>query len=149
MAAYNSALSAFSLNAVVIPAVGSCSVSLPRPVVDVTPIGCWNTYFIEGVLSGTVALDVFYNKVDHNTLTTALLNVSGTTIPFVVIFDSNETTPGTPDDFISGNCIITSWDAVSTTADVVRGSFVLQIYGQVNVNGTLSTLGNGEVPEEE
>lgn len=146
MAAFNSALSQFKWATVTIPAIGSVSMSLPRPAVDVTPIGSWNTYFIKGVMSGTIGLDIYYNKTDHKALVDALLTATGSSTAFQLILNSTQTTPGTFDDVITGAGIVTSFDVVSSTADVVRASIVIQIYGQLNINGTAVTYGNAETP---
>ena len=72
--AYSSSLSAFTFDATTIPAVGNIAFSLQRTPLDVTSIGAWNTYFIDGVASAAFTLDVFFSHADHNKLITDVLN---------------------------------------------------------------------------
>ena len=145
--AYASALSAFSFNTTNIPAVGNIAFSMQRTPLDVTSIGAWNTYFIDGVASAAFTLDVFFSKADHTLLITDILLPTGASRPKV--FTITLGTVGVNAETITGKCIITSWDVVSASADVVRGSFSCQIIGPVAFTGagvtTTATTGSNEV----
>jgi hypothetical protein len=143
--AYSSALSQFTFNSTVIKAVGSIAFSMQRTPLDVTSIGSWNTYFIDGISSSAFTLDVFYSYLDHSALITDILNPLNTGRPrsFTIKLGSY-TSGGAVNDTITGTCIITSWDAVSASADVVKGSFSCQIVGPVTVVADVADIGNAE-----
>ena len=144
--AYASALTGFKFNNVLIPAVGSVGFSLQRAPLDITSIGSWNTYFIDGVASAAFTLDVYYSDADHDDLLFDLLNPTATTptrpVAFVIYFDGK----ATPVDYISGNCIITGFDVVSSAGDVTRASISAQVVGAVNVSGDVADKGIAEIP---
>lgn len=131
--AYSSSLSAFTFDTTVIPAVGNIAFSLQRAPLDVTSIGAWNTYFIDGVASAAFTLDVFFSHADHNKLITDVLNPSSSagTKAFVITLG----TVGANVEKIEGYCIVTSWDTVAASSDVVRGSFSCQIVGPIKYTG--------------
>lgn len=145
--AYASALSAFSFATTNIPAVGNVAFSMQRTPLDVTSIGAWNTYFIDGVASAAFTLDVFFARADHNLLITDILTPSGAGRPKAFVITLG--TVGVNAESISGKCIVTSWDVVSASADVVRGSFSCQIIGPVTFTGggasTQAQTGSAEV----
>lgn len=131
-----SALSYFVFDTITVPAVGTCAISTSRPPLDVTPIGSWNSYFIEGVLAAAGTLDVYYNKTDHEALVNAGCVVTNAPIEFSFVLKTNES--------IDGFCIITGWDIVSATTDVLRGQISFQIVGQVDYHGIQTSLGTVE-----
>lgn len=145
--AYASALSAFSFNNTNIPAVGNIAFSMQRTPLDVTSIGAWNTYFIDGVASSAFTLDVFFSKADHTLLVSDILLPTAASRPKAFVITLG--TVGVNAESISGKCIITSWDVVSASADVVRGSFSCQIIGPVSFTGggstTTASTGSNEV----
>lgn len=145
--AYSSALSAFTFDATTIKAVGSVAFSLQRAPLDVTSIGAWNTYFIDGVASSAFTLDVFFDIADHTKLMVDILNpASGASRPKAFIITLKNVAGAVQS--ISGNCIVTSFDVVTTTADVVRGSFACQVVGPItfttNTTGDLADTGTAE-----
>jgi uncharacterized membrane protein YgcG len=142
MAAYNSQVSAFTINSVLVPAIGSMSLSSQRPPQDVTPIGAANTYILSGTLATVVALDVYYNKADHDVIVNDLWNPVG--FACEVIFND---LAAPLFDRITGQATCISADIVSVTSDVVRGSFVLQFYGLVQYNGNGPLIGAAEFTE--
>jgi hypothetical protein len=144
--AYSSALSQFTFNTNAIKAVGSIAFSMQRTPLDVTSIGSWNTYFIDGIASSAFTLDVFYSYLDHSALITDILNPlnSGRPLAFTIKLGSY-TSGGVVNDTIAGKCIITSWDAVSASADVVKGSFACQVVGPLTVVSDVVDIGNAEV----
>ena len=143
--AYASALTGFKFNTVEIAAVGTVSFSLQRAPLDVTSIGSWNTYFIDGVASAAFTLDVFYSDGDHAALIFDLLNPTATSptrpVSFVIYFDGL----ATPADYVTGNCIITGFDVVSQSGDVTRASISAQVVGAVNISGDVADKGVAEV----
>ena len=141
--AYSSALSSFTFDSTQIAAVGSVAFSMQRAPLDVTSIGCWNTYHIDGVASAAFTLDVYYTFDDHTKLISDIFVPSGANRPLT--FSITLGVNGATTDTISGRCIVTSMDVVTSTADVVRGSFACQIVGPVSVNGNEADTGNAEV----
>jgi hypothetical protein len=144
MAAIASALSTFEFDGTIVPAIGTVAITNQRPPLDVTPIGAYNSYFIEGVYAAAGTLDVYYNATDHFSLVNAGLVVQNAPLPFQFVLKTGET--------ITGNCFITGWDIVASTTDVVRGQISFQIVGQVTfANGEISvpsSLGSLESIEE-
>lgn len=152
--AYASALTGFYFGATstsppLIAAVGNVAFSLQRTPLDVTSIGSWNTYFIDGVASSAFTLDVYYSRLDHATLLADVLNpvTAGRPWYFEIVLGPAAGSPAVVDK-ITGYCIITSFDAVSSAGDVVRGSFSAQVVGSVQIAGDLATEGAAEVVEE-
>ena len=131
--AYSSSLSAFSFDGTTIPAVGNIAFSVQRTPMDVTSIGAWNTYFIDGVASSAFTLDVFFSHADHNKLITDILNptTSSGSKAFVITLG----TVGANVEKIEGYCIVTSWDSVAASSDVVRASFSCQVTGPIKWTG--------------
>lgn len=147
--AYSSAISAFWFGAtsstdVSIAAVGNIAFSLQRTPLDVTSIGSWNTYFIDGVASSAFTLDVYYSYADHNALLTDILNPTNANRPWYFEIVLNPANSPTNPDKITGKCIITSFDVVSAAGDVVRGSFSAQVIGAVSIATDQATLGVNE-----
>jgi hypothetical protein len=145
--AYSSSLSAFSFDGTTIPAVGNIAFSFARTPMDVTSIGAWNTYFIDGVASAAFTLDVFFSHADHNKLITDVMNpvTSAGSKPFIITLG----TVGANVEKIEGYCIITSWDSVAASSDVVRASFSCQVTGPIKFTGSanggdLVDIGNAE-----
>lgn len=150
--AYASALSAFYFGATstsppLIAAVGNVAFSLQRTPLDVTAIGSWNTYFIDGVASSAFTLDVYYAYADHNALLTDLLNPVNAGRPWYFEIVLNPNNSPTYPDKITGKCIITSFDVVSAGGDVVRGSFSAQVIGAVSIATDQATLGVSEAAQ--
>lgn len=127
--AYSSSLSAFTFDATTIPAVGNIAFSLQRTPLDVTSIGAWNTYFIDGVASAAFTLDVFFSHADHNKLITDVLNPASSA--GTKAFQITLGTVGANVEKITGYCIVTSWDSVAASSDVVRASFSCQVVGPI------------------
>ena len=153
--ASSSAITAFyfgstSTTPPLIAAVGNVAFSLQRTPLDVTSIGSWNTYFIDGVASSAFTLDVYYSRLDHSTLLADILNpvTAGRPWYFEIHFGGSSGSPAVTDK-VTGYCIITSFDAVSAAGDVVRGSFSAQVIGSVMSAGDLATEGVSEAEEEE
>ena len=135
--AYSSSLSAFTFDTTTIPAVGNIAFSFQRTPMDVTSIGAWNTYFIDGVATAAFSLDVFFSHADHNKLITDVLNPASSagTKAFIITLG----TVGGVVEKIEGNCMVTAWDSVAASSDIVRGSFSCQVVGPIK----WTAAGNG------
>lgn len=144
--AYSSALSSFTFDSTTIPAIGNIAFSMQRAPLDVTSIGCWNTYHIDGVASAAFTLDVYYTFTDHTKLIQDIFIPSGASRPLA--FSITLGVNGATTDTLTGRCIITGMDVVTSTADVVRGSFACQVIGPVSVNGSEADTGGAEVEPE-
>jgi hypothetical protein len=141
--AYSSALSSFEFNNVLINAVGTVAFTLQRPPLEVTPIGAWNTYFIDGVATSAFTLDVYYSAADHEALfDDILLPSTGTGRPLEFYINLDGANPSV--DRIYGNCIITGFDIVSSASDVTRASISAQVIGAISIAGQAADIGPSE-----
>lgn len=142
--AYASALSSFKFNQLEIAAVGNVAFSMQRAPLDVTAIGSYNSYFIDGVAASAFTLDVYYAYGDHTALIADIMDPLGAGRPlsFVIYLKESATA-----DYIAGYCIITGFDVVSQSGDVVRASFSAQVIGQLEINNTFAQTGATEVEE--
>lgn len=131
--AFSSSVSKFEFNGNVVYAIGSMAASFQRPALDITPIGTRNSYFINtGNMTSVITLDVFYACADHGALVTELFNPTAADMPFVITFNDGDT--------INGYCIVTQFDSTVVTSDVVRGSFTLQVNGQLQYAACEATV---------
>jgi len=140
--AYSASLSAISFAGVNVKAVGNVSWSYNRSPLEVTPIGAWNSYFIPGVSSTTISLDVYFSHADHSYLKAAILNpvANITTQPnaFILTFGGNTVSGAVVPETITGSAYVVGWDVVMSSGDVVRAQFQLVVQGYI-----LSTVGSG------
>lgn len=150
--AYTASLSGFSLASTAIKAIGNISMSYNRSPVEVTPIGSWNSYFIPGVASTTISMDVYFSHADHNLLKAAILNpltnIASQPQAFVLTLGGAVVSSAVVPETITGFCYIVGWDVVASSGDVVRAQFQLVVQGYVNtaVGATtdLADYGTGE-----
>lgn len=138
MAAYTATISSITFNSTTMEAVGSMSVSSARPPIEITQVGSANAHFLAGILTTAIALDIYYNKLDHQKFVDALF--AGTSHAFE--FKAAEL--GATDDTVTGTAFVTGADIVSTMGDIVRGSVTLQATGVVTFAGTAATQGGNE-----
>lgn len=134
MAAYTASVSAITYNSITFEAVGSMAVSMSRQPIDITQVGSANSNFLSGILTTAIALDIYYNKADHVTFTTALLTPASNAFTFTTAAS----------DVVTGNGFVTGCDIVATMGDIVRGSITIQCTGIVSVNATAAASGGNE-----
>jgi hypothetical protein len=75
------------------PSVGSATVSLTQTPIDITDLGSAFKKHTQGLLEGTVSLEVFYNTTDHKIITDAL--TTGATAAALVAWSTNVSINGT------------------------------------------------------
>jgi predicted secreted protein len=121
-----STLSSISFNGTTIGAVGTATVSLSRPALDVTGIGATNSSFVTGVQSATATLDIFYDQADstHAALETNI-NGNGAPVATVLTMASGMT--------YSGNATVTSFEVTAQVGSAVRASVTLQYTGAITI----------------
>ena len=124
--ALNAALSSISYGGTTIASVGSASISLNRPSLDITPIGSAVNTFIAGVQGATATLDIFYDQgaTGHTALETAINNASAAAA-VVLTLDTAQT--------YTGNAFVTSFEITAQAGSVVRASVGLQFTGAITI----------------
>ena len=126
--ALNAALSSISYAGTTIASVGSASISLNRPSLDITPIGSAVNTYIAGVQGATATLDIFYDQgaTGHTALETAI-NSASAAAAVVLTLDS-----GTVQTY-TGNAFVTSFEITAQAGSVVRASVGLQFTGAITI----------------
>lgn len=134
MAAYSTDLSSFTFNSVVFDGIGSMSISMSAPPLDITQVGSANTYHIAGMMSTAINLDIYYTKAQHVQLTGSLL--AGGTASFTLTAAAG--------DIVTGTARVVGLDIIGANQDLVRASVTLQVTGPIAINGTLAYTGVNE-----
>lgn len=124
--AFNSSVSSISWGGTTIAAVGSFSVSLNRPAMDITPIGAIFSSYVAGTQSVTGTLDIFYDQgsAAHTTLETAI-NSQGVAANVIMTMTSGQT--------YTGDAFVTSFEITAQAGSVVRASVGLQFTGAITI----------------
>ena len=124
--ALNAALSSISYGGTTIASVGSASISLNRPSLDITPIGSAVNTYIAGVQGATATLDIFYDQAaaGHTALETAI-NGASAAAAVVLTLDTGQT--------YTGNAFVTSFEITAQAGSVVRASVGLQFTGAITI----------------
>ena len=121
-----STLSSISFGGNTIGAVGTATVSLSRPALDVTGIGATNSSFVTGLQSATATLDIFYDQADttHAALETNI-NGNGAPVATVLTMSAGMT--------YTGNATVTSFEVTAQVGSAVRASVTLQFTGAITI----------------
>jgi predicted secreted protein len=121
-----STLSSISFGGTTIGAVGTATVSLSRPALDVTGIGSTNSSFVTGLQSATATLDIFYDQADttHAALET---NINGNGAPAATVLTMAAGMTYT------GNATVTSFEVTAQVGSAVRASVTLQFTGAITI----------------
>jgi len=121
-----STLSSISFGGTTIGAVGTATVSLSRPALDVTGIGATNSSFVTGLQSATATLDIFYDQADttHAALETNI-NGNGAPVATVLTMAAGMT--------YTGNATVTSFEVTAQVGSAVRASVTLQFTGAITI----------------
>ena len=130
--ATNSALSAIAISTDSgatfqdINAVGSATVSLNRPALDITPIGSPVNTYIAGTQNTTGSLDLFFDNDDtqHAGMLTDI-NSANVARVFRLTFETGET--------IAGSAFVTAYDITAQAGSVVRATISLQFTGTITI----------------
>jgi len=117
--AINAALTSLTWKGTAIPAVGSVSVSVNRPALDITPIGTPTQQYIAGVAGATATLDLFFDEGDapHWTMLTDI-NTATAAGELVLTLENNTS--------ITGTAFVTSYEVTAQAQSVVRATVNLQ-----------------------
>ena len=117
--AINAALTSLTWKGVAVPAVGSVSISVTRPALDITPIGTPTQQYIAGVAGATATLDLFFDEGDapHWTMLTDIQ--TATAAGSLVITLENGTT-------VTGDAFVTSYEITAQAQSVVRANVQFQ-----------------------
>ena len=117
--AINAAYSSVSWGGTTIPAVGSVSLNVSRPTLDITPIGTFAQQFIAGVGGASATLDLFFDEGDagHATIFGNINNAEAATA-VVITLESGTT--------ITGDAFCTGYEITAQAQGVVRATVNLQ-----------------------
>jgi hypothetical protein len=131
--AINAALSSLTWKTVTVPAVGSASVSINRPALDITPIGTPTQQYIAGVAGATATLDLFFDEGDapHFTMLTDI-NTATAAGALVLTLEDGTT--------ITGNAFVTSYEVTAQAQSVVRATVGFQYTTNAASNATPVTI---------
>lgn len=131
--AINAALSSLTWKGVAVPAVGSASVSVNRPALDITPIGTPTQQYIAGVAGATATLDLFFDEQDapHFTMLTDI-NTATAAGALVLTLESGTT--------ITGNAFVTSYEVTAQAQSVVRATVSFQYTTDASPTATPVTI---------
>ncbi len=119
--AINAALTSLTWKGVAVPAVGSVSISVTRPALDITPIGTPTQQYIAGVAGATATLDLFFDESDapHWTMLTDIQTATAAG-SLVITLESN------PSTTVTGDAFVTSYEITAQAQSVVRANVQFQ-----------------------
>lgn len=117
--AINAALTSLTWKGVAVPAVGSVSISVTRPALDITPIGTPTQEYIAGVAGATATLDLFFDEGDtpHWTMLTDIQTATAAG-SLVITLESGTT--------VTGDAFVTSYEITAQAQSVVRANVQFQ-----------------------
>ena len=123
--ALSGTLASISAGGNTIAAVGTATISINVPAIDVTPIGSTVQYYIAGALGGTGSLDIFYDQSSggHTTLDGYATARSFNT--WVLTLATTQT--------ITGSAMITAYEITAQAQGVTRASISLQFDGTITI----------------
>ena len=121
--ALSGTLASISAGGTTIAAVGTATISINTPAIDVTPIGSTVQSYIAGAYGATGSLDIFYDQTStgHTTLDGYATARSFNT--WVLTLASTQT--------ITGSAMITAYEITAQAQGVTRASISLQFDGTV------------------
>lgn len=127
--AISSTLSSFSFNETPIGAVGTATVSLSRPALDVTGIGVLDSSFVTGLQSATATLDIFYDQTDATHIALEQnINTASAAVECILTLASGQT--------YTGDAFVTSFEVTAQVGSAVRASVTLQFTGAITISNT-------------
>lgn len=132
--AINAALTSLTWRGTAVPAVGSVSVSISRPTVDITPIGTPTADYLAGISSATATLDLFFDEGDapHVTLFGDINGHTPTTGQIIITVESGTT--------ITGDAFVTGYEITAQAQSVVRATVQLQFRAAATSTAMALTL---------
>lgn len=131
--AINAALTSLTWKGVAIPAVGSVSISVTRPALDITPIGTPTQQYIAGVSGATATLDLFFDEGDapHWTMLTDI-NTATAAGKLIITLETNTT--------VEGNAFVTAYEITAQAQSVVRANVQFQFTTDASASATPVTI---------
>lgn len=120
--ALSSSLASLTLGSAV-PAVGSVSISLSRPAMDITPIGQEDTAYLGGIQDATATCDIFFDAA-HAGIVSAI-NGNDAASSVVIAFGDGDT--------FSGNAYVTEFSVTAQAGSVTRANVTFQFTGGITV----------------
>ena len=131
--AINAALTSLTWRGTAVPAVGSVSISITRPALDITPIGTPTQQYLAGVAGATATLDLFFDE-SYAPHWTMLGDINtATAAGQLIITIENQTT-------ITGNAFVTSYEITAQAQSVVRASVQFQFTTNADPAATPVTI---------
>jgi len=123
--AISGTLSSISAGGTSIAAVGTATISLNTPAIDVTPIGSTSQSYIAGAIGATGSLDIFYDQssTGHTTLEGYATNRTFNTWVLTITATGPQT--------ITGSAMITGFEVTAQAQGVARATISLQFDGTV------------------
>lgn len=124
--ALSGTVASISAGGTTIAAVGTATISLNTPAIDVTPIGSTVQSYIAGARGATGQLDIFYDQSlanGHSTLDGYATARSFNT--WVLTLATSQT--------ITGDAVITAYEITAQAQGVTRASISLQFDGTVTI----------------
>jgi len=123
--AISGTLSSISAGGTSIAAVGTATISLNTPAIDVTPIGSTSQSYIAGAIGATGSLDIFYDQgsTGHTTLEGYATGRTFNTWVLTITAAGPQT--------ITGSAMITGFEVTAQAQGVARATISLQFDGTV------------------
>lgn len=120
-------IASISAGGTTIAAVGTATISLNTPAIDVTPIGSTVQSYIAGALGATGSLDIFYDQdsTGHSALDGYATARSFNT--WVL------TLKASPVQTISGSAMITGYEITAQAQGVTRATISLQFDSTITI----------------
>ena len=120
-------IASISAGGTTIAAVGTATISLNTPAIDVTPIGSTVQSYIAGALGATGSLDIFYDQssTGHSTLDGYATARSFNT--WVLTLQAS------PVQTISGSAMITGYEITAQAQGVTRATVSLQFDSTITI----------------
>jgi predicted secreted protein len=118
-------LASISAGGTTIAAVGTATISLNTPAIDVTPIGSTVQSYIAGALGATGSLDIFYDQTStgHTVLDGYATARSFNT--WVLTLTTSQT--------ITGSAMITGYEVTAQAQGVTRATVSLQFDSTITI----------------
>jgi hypothetical protein len=131
--AINSALTSLTWKTVTVPAVGTASINVSRPALDITPIGTPTQQYIAGTAGATANLDVFFDEGDapHWTMLTDI-NTATAAGALAITLETGTV--------VSGDAFVTSYEITAQAQSVVRASIQFQFTTAASSSATPVTI---------
>lgn len=108
-----------------ITAVGTVTISINTPAIDVTPIGSTVQSYIAGALGATGTLDIFYDQTAGGHTTLDGYATARTFNTWVLTLATSQT--------ITGSAMITGYEITAQAQGVTRASISLQYDGTITI----------------